>query len=129
MWTGTIKTKELNKGQLQIGVSYSNGVEDFTEVYIIHKLIDIENVIKNKLTFLEDMEVEFSKVQLDINYTSAPTNVSASQIEQQAYQNLLTKYYRVQEDVKSGLISASDPSVTKLTSDLKAAYKPEYSGL
>lgn len=55
MWTATIESKNLNKGTLQVGVSYTNSSESFSESYQINSLVDLNNRINIRLQQLEDL--------------------------------------------------------------------------
>ncbi len=62
MYTATIESKQINKGVIQVGVIYGNGSDNFTEVYSIRGLSDLENNIINKLSQLNS--IDLSKIQL-----------------------------------------------------------------
>lgn len=57
MWEAIIESKIYNKGILQIGVIYSNGVDKFTECYQIYSHVDIDNMISSKLKLLNDAQL------------------------------------------------------------------------
>lgn len=60
MWSATIESKTFEKGFLQIGVSYTNGIETFSEPYQINTESDINVKIKSRLSqlnMLETMEI------------------------------------------------------------------------
>lgn len=57
---------------------------------------------------------------------AAPTQ---AELDKANYFSLLSKWSHIKQDISNGLIAADDARVVQLETDLRATYKPEYSGL
>lgn len=125
MWSANIERKAFNKGNLEVEVIYSNEEDSFHELYFILSLEQLNNIISSRLDALNLLDI--STIPLG-DFVPMKAR-SQAEIDKQHYFDLLSKWNRIQEDIKNGLIKADNPAVVQLQIDLKAAYKPEYSGL
>lgn len=126
MWTAQILSKAFSKGFIQVRVSYTNGTDEFSEVYDIQSLPQLNSNITFHLADLN--KLDFASIPTG-NYVPTEPTPTPSESDKAKYFVLLNKYNQVQDAINKGLIKSDDASVTQLITDLKAAYKPEYSGL
>ncbi len=87
--------------------------------------------VANKAAALNTVVTTRAAISVGQVVSIVPPVVTPSQadIDKNKYFTLLSTWNKVQEDIQNGCIVSSDPKVTQLETDLKAAYKPEYSGL
>lgn len=129
-WTATIDGKSFNNGVFEIHVTYTNGIDTFGEAYAIRGVSDAENEIINRLSQLNS--VDLSKIKLGSFASPSPVipvPPTQDEIDKQNYFTLLSKWETAKADIDKGLLDKSNSDFLKLESDLKSAYKSEYSGL
>lgn len=128
MWTSRIVSRDLYLGFIRVVVSYENGGinSDFSEKYDIQSLLQLNNMIAVRLIDLNKLDL--SSIPTG-NYVPTEPTPTPSESDKAKYFVLLNKYNQVQDAINKGLIKSDDASVTQLITDLKTAYKPEYSGL
>lgn len=127
MWTATIESKGFSKGVFQIGVIYSNGSDTFSEVHQLRGVSDAESAIKSRLSQLNS--IDLSQIQLGSYTPPSPPIPTQAEIDKQNYLTLLSQWETAKLDVSKGLLDKTNADFVQLESDLKTAYKPEYSGL
>lgn len=114
MWISKIVDKNLSLGELRVNVSYSNGTDDFNEVYSIRNEQDLNARIKNKLSELEDKEIIFSNIQTGV-YTPVDNQVVVNPLEQK-----MTELRKLKEQVSLGLMKETDKEYLDAISAVKA---------
>jgi hypothetical protein len=125
MWIANIISKKINpNGFIEVTVTYEDGTNTRTEINQVRASKDLEAIITNNLKQLNSLDID--NVVLG---TFTPVDTTQKDAELKIYVELKQKYAAVQEDIKNNLIDINDPAVVQLIIELKAAYKPEYSGL
>lgn len=104
MWSAKIESKNFSKGILQIGVSYTNGMETFNESYKIYSLDDINNIIASKLEQIKNTEA----LEISIgDYSPKPIIKTVIDPKQEALDNLR----RTKELVELDVLNEDDKEV------------------
>ena len=128
MWTYAIVDKNIVANGVEFSVVFTDDTKKFSRYLVVDTEEQLKQQIKRELDRLEGNTALFNKIVLGEIDLSAPT-LTQKEIDRNNYFVLFDKYRSVQRDVSNGLLQPDDPAVLQLTIDLKAAYKPEYSGL
>lgn len=131
-WTASITDFKRITDHISVSVVFADGTTiPFSRVFSTSDFESLKSELRQQiaaLTAQDSFLQALTKGPVDLT-TAPPTPPTQADIDRKNYFNLLEKYKQVQQDIANGLIKADDPAVTQLTSNLKAAYKPEYSGL
>lgn len=129
MWIANLVKTEVIKDYLNATVNFSDGTpsHEYQPDFTVTSLNELKNKCRNTIEQLTALyALENTLVKGPIDYANTTTQ---KEIDERHYRDLLFKWREVQQDIANSLIKADDASVVQLQADLKAAYKPEYSGL
>lgn len=111
MWTAQIESKRFQKGTLQIGVIYSNGIETFSEPSIVSSLEEINIIISSRLSQLEALE----SLEVPLGPYEPKSNVIPVNEKEQS----LTRLRELQELVRLGVFKDTDSQIVDAIEDVK----------
>lgn len=127
MFTATIS--EINKEALTptVKVTFTDGTRTLVETFEVKTERDLNNQVENRRLYHEQHYALIDKLDqtFELKTDSAPTQ---AEIDRSNYYVLRGKLERAKLDVDLGIISSDDANLVKLLSDVKTAYKPEYTG-
>lgn len=114
MWQVEIKSKEFANGTLSVNVSYSNGTDQFNEVYNIRAAEHLDPLIKNRVEQLESL----SSFSLPMGTYTLPTDkpvVATIDPFKESY----SKLSELKSYVDLGIIPKDDPDFLAALQDAK----------
>lgn len=126
VWTATI-TKIDKSGSPIAVVSFTDGDKVVTETFDLNSPQDFRNKVEARRLHFEQFYnfIETVDETFVLKTTKVPTQ---TEIDRNDYFALRGKLERAKLDVELGIIQADDANLAKLLSDVKALYKPEYTG-
>jgi hypothetical protein len=134
MWTAKLTNKQIKDGKVILNIEYTDGKETLYDVVTLTVPTDIKNIATARIQQLQNLSayadgLTVGNVDLTPPVIPTPPTPTQDEIDQANYFALLEKWTIAKADVDKGLLDKSDPIFTKLTTDLKVAYQPKYSGL
>ncbi len=132
MWTGKTIDKKFVRGDTQIIVEYTNGVDTFQETVAVASISNLNQTLVNRINGLNSGEQAITDLVLgtvDITPTPVvtPTPPTQAQIDQQQWLKDYQLWIKVKSTlVDTGIVPITQTQVaalkTKVISNLKAEY-------
>jgi len=133
MWTANIVKVINNLTTIDISVEfYRDGILQSDFLFINADIPTVQTRVLNRIKELEaNDKIDTSSLlgAVDLTPPAPPKPPTQDEIDKQNYFTLLSKWETAKLDIDKGLLDKANSDFIKLDSDLKAAYKPEYSGL
>lgn len=130
MWTANLRSKELRNGVLFVVVDFFDGQQLVNKEFALHVPQVLEELVNDEIKRLSDLSDFAAKLEVGpVNAPAPPDPPTKDDIDRANYLALRRKLSNALADVNAGILKADDPIVAQLYSDIKVAYKPEYSGL